>query len=544
MKTAGTFFCWAGCGNEGVWTIDEGQDYPRLSWEGRPGQPLPVQQLSDFLTGSGTAANPYRIYTAEQLNSIGAFSCEWDKHFILTADIDLSGYTGTQFNIIGYYMSYSDNKLFTGVFNGAGHIISNFTYTAADIDYIGLFGYAGSGALIKDLTLVAPDVNAAGDSDYVGSLVGCLASGSITDCNIEGGNLMGYDLAGGMVGQNIGTIENCYSSASVSGYDKTGGLVGGNYGTISNSWGTGSVTGRYYTGGLAGYNGHGTISNCYAAAGVTGTNYTGGLVGYNERGTISNCLAAGSVSGGDRTGGLAGVNFNGTISNCYATTSVTGHSYTGGLVGRNYGWILNCYAEGSVSGYNQTGGLVGLNDYGTISNCYAASNVSGTDYTGGLVGYNYSDYYDRIENCYAAGSVTGHSYTGGLVGKNSSGKISACFWDKETTDQPGSDGGAPKTTAQMQTMSTFTSAGWDFYTPVWKICEGTNYPKLVWQIPAGDFLCPDGVNLIDYSFFAGHWLDDNCAGSDDCDGADLDLSGVVDFNDIEIFAGNWLAGVE
>lgn len=79
---------------------------------------------------------------------------------------------------------------------------------------------------------------------------------------------------------------------------------------------------------------------------------------------------------------------------------------------------------------------------------------------------------------------------------------------------------------------------------IWDICEGTNYPKLVWQIPMGDFLCPDGVNLIDYYFFAGHWTDDNCnAGNDYCEGTDLDMLGTVDMNDFGIFVDNWLAGL-
>ena len=55
----------------------------------------------------------------------------------------------------------------------------------------------------------------------------------------------------------------------------------------------------------------------------------------------------------------------------------------------------------------------------------------------------------------------------------------------------------------MQMSSTFTN--WDF-NDIWIICEAMNYPRFLWQIPMGDLLCLDGVDLIDYSFFAGHWL--------------------------------------
>jgi hypothetical protein len=63
--------------------------------------------------GTGEPNDPYLIFDANQMNEIGADSNDWDKHFILMADIDLSGFTGTAFNIIGYYASYRDNRPFT-----------------------------------------------------------------------------------------------------------------------------------------------------------------------------------------------------------------------------------------------------------------------------------------------------------------------------------------------------------------------------------------------------------------------------------------------
>lgn len=60
----------------------------------------------------------------------------------------------------------------------------------------------------------------------------------------------------------------------------------------------------------------------------------------------------------------------------------------------------------------------------------------------------------------------------------------------------------------------------------------------------GDFE-PDGdVDLADFTFFAAHWRDDNCAGSNDCEGTDLDQLGTVDFADMAIFVRHYLAGVE
>lgn len=58
----------------------------------------------------------------------------------------------------------------------------------------------------------------------------------------------------------------------------------------------------------------------------------------------------------------------------------------------------------------------------------------------------------------------------------------------------------------------------------------------------GRFCRPDGVTMLDSSLFATHWLDHNCdLSSDYCEGRDLDLSGVVQINDLEAFAGKWLS---
>ena len=60
----------------------------------------------------------------------------------------------------------------------------------------------------------------------------------------------------------------------------------------------------------------------------------------------------------------------------------------------------------------------------------------------------------------------------------------------------------------MKSKTTFTDRGWDFLgetangtEDIWAICEGTNYPRFVYQIPQGDIVCPDGVNSLDFSVF-------------------------------------------
>ncbi len=379
--------------------------------------------------GSGTEGDPYRIATAEDMQSIGANEGDWDKHFLLTADIDLSAYTGTQFNIIGCYLRIA----FQGVFDGNNHLISNFSYSIDqdNTSAVGLFRNAGRNAVIKDLTLIDPNVSLAGEYSWeVGSLVGEL-HGTITRCAVEGGNVLGEGQTGGLVGFNeLGTISNCHVEGNVSGGNCTGGLAGYNYG--------------------------GTISNCYATGSVSGDMFTGGLVGVNqENAVIRKCYSTSDISGGDCTGGLVGYNCrNGTISSCCATGSTSGGAWTGGLVGV-------------------------VMKFSTVSNCYATGRVSGHDDLGGLAGYNWDS---RISNCYATGSVSGHNDLGGLVGVNNKSTVSDSFWDINSSGMDISDGGEGKTTPQMQMQSTFTDAGWDFDTAVWKICEAVDYPRLEWEM--------------------------------------------------------------
>ena len=157
------------------------------------------------------------------MNEIGADSNDLNKHFKLCADIDLSGFTGTSFNIIG--IDY-DNR-FRGVFDGSGHTISNFTYTSTGTNFIGLFTYVrGENAEIKNLGLIAPNLDA-GIGSGVGSLVGPLSNGIVTNCYVRGGSISGGGSIGGLVGLNYdGTITNCYSTGIVSGITDVGGLLG------------------------------------------------------------------------------------------------------------------------------------------------------------------------------------------------------------------------------------------------------------------------------------------------------------------------------
>ena len=210
-------------------------------------------------------------------------------------------------------------NLFWGEFDGQGYEIRDLFINRPHEYYVGLFGLVGYRGVIKDVGVV---------------------------------------------------------NFTVSGSNRVGGLVGENLGTVSNSYSTGNVSGSSCVGGLVGRNDDDSVSNSYSTASVTGDYHVGGLVGWNE-GPVSDSYATGSVSGDMNIGGLVGVNW-GTVSNSYSSGNVTGDSDVGGLVGRNlWGTVSDSYSTGSVTGDENVGGLVGRSYDSTVSNSFWDIETSG-----------------------------------------------------------------------------------------------------------------------------------------------------------------------
>ena len=187
---------------------------------------------------------------------------------------------------------------------------------------------------------------------------------------------------------------------------------------------------------------------------------------------------------GGYIGGRAGDN-GGNVTRCYGTGSVRGAGTMrggdlggiGGLVGRNSGEVTQCDGASEVNGNERVGGLVGETSC-NITNCHSAGSVSGNALVGGLVGINGGS----VTWCYSVGPVGGTGtggHIGGLVGENG-GDVAQSFWDTQTSGQAASAAGTRKTTAEMQTASTFQGAGWDI-NDIWTICEGNAYPRLQWE---------------------------------------------------------------
>jgi hypothetical protein len=366
--------------------------------------------------------------------------------------------------------------------------------------------------------------------------------------------LFGYVAAGGVI-ENIGVVNTNVTSRG-----NVGSLVGWNVGTVSNSYSTGSVTGDWSVGGLMGVNAGGTVSNSYYNYDevlINGENIitTGALFnedfqqwlannkfldiderlsqenGYYMINNVSDfkqllafgqddslkfrlkddldlattpnfyipCLAGEFDGNGHKISNLS-FNFDfvtnvglfgylvpgGKVTQLgVENVSITGSGAVGGLAGGNGGTVSNSYSTGNVTGIDCVGGLVGIGS-GNVSNSYSSGNVTGLGNVGGLVGQNAGN----VSNSYSTGSVSGDSDIGGLVGDNY-GTVSNSFWDTETSGQATSAGGTGKTTAEMQDITTFSGAAWNITAVanpgirnpsyIWNIVDDVTYPFLSWQ---------------------------------------------------------------
>ncbi|MCL1977751.1 MAG: peptidoglycan DD-metalloendopeptidase family protein [Candidatus Bathyarchaeota archaeon] len=286
-----------------------------------------------FEDGDGTSADPFEIWTAEQLNHVRAHLGA-STYFIVMDDIDLDDFAWTP---IG-----TNTVPFGGVLNGDGHEISNLTVNLPSQNYVGLFGY--SKGTIKNLTL--KDISITG-KDNTGGLVGYNNLGIIDNCSVTGNSsVTGGVCTGGFVGQNIkGSVSNSGTTSIVTGGTKSGGFVGNaDTGTIEKCYATGEVTiTGSYPGGFAGYLESNTvIEKCYATGNVSSTStIAGGFAGYlNSSATLRNCFATGRSLAKDNSAGFVGwgYNVNGKMENCYTTTSNNAPFSGGGFL-----TVTDCY---------------------------------------------------------------------------------------------------------------------------------------------------------------------------------------------------------
>ena len=218
---------------------------------------------------SSSADTAYFTVTIEPYYPIYKSSCvekdlpkiyaNLNGRFKLMESIDIGNDTsGNVMYPIGSFTNASNNKPFTGIFDGNDKTLSNFSLKAGtnnDENYAGLFAY--NTGTIKNLIVDKAKFEGPTVS-YVGIICG-YNQGVISGCEVKGINIKANDNVGGLIGHmRDGTIEDCSSAGSVKGNDNVGGLIG----RVNNNL-------------QINFNSKKIYANCE----VEGRNYVGGFIG-------------------------------------------------------------------------------------------------------------------------------------------------------------------------------------------------------------------------------------------------------------------------
>ncbi|NDV96742.1 DUF5036 domain-containing protein [Dysgonomonas sp. 521] len=206
-----------------------------------------TQEAFYFGGGSGSAANPYQIKTAQHLDNMRKSG---SGYFILMNNIDLKSFLQSKVNGWEPITINNTNSLYL---DGKGYKITGI-WINSSAQNVGLFG---SGSVnVSNLNIeIASGKSITGSNTnitsntYVGGIIG-LGSGYIRNCSVKGA-VHAYSLesqivyVGAITGYNSGSkMSNCTSSGSVSGkgYNVFAGGIGGYLYAPSNCSSTATVS--------------------------------------------------------------------------------------------------------------------------------------------------------------------------------------------------------------------------------------------------------------------------------------------------------------
>lgn len=383
----------------------------------------------------------------------------------LGCDVDLNGAA------LAAYCTADTEYSFYGTFDGAKHVIANWSITAS-VREAGFFCNLASGSIVKNVSFINGTITASGQTQV--GLIGKVWSGKGSTVKVENVysniNIKGGDSVGGIIGSKGGEgaliVKNCEFVGNI---EATGGAVAGIVGYLTNSTvATGvsvedvpevtsisegkasviiekcKVTATQIKGStqVAGVLGRVSAPSDYAvlvkdcsvtSKTVAASTMSGGLVGYVDKAVpivIVGCNVAGSYEGYRTSGGLIGTLNAGSkqcaIRDCEMTAtlkiSLTDkyNNAGGGLIGKLQSPLnlTNCDVDAKMDFIYTPGALKTDSDYGNGA--------------GGLIGRVFTKESVNINDCSVDGEITfkygtykeDKLYAGRLIGSigNGNGK--------------------------------------------------------------------------------------------------------------------------
>jgi hypothetical protein len=321
----------------------------------------------------------------------------YDDNYVLTADIDFSGedFGSHGRRIAGFITNEFESSRvgYSGIFDGAGYTISNFTLEVGEYNYDVGFIPTTFKSIIRNINFENHAVKAVLFDGDAGGLIGEVDGRTlIQNVNMTNLEVVSDVNAGGFVGRGndaLYVLNSNVNLGSVYASQSAGGFIGytdGNYtvfiqDSVNRATIDVTVSPDYYIDVL-------TIDN------------VGGFIGEiedNESTIILNSINDGLLRGDNEAGGFIGlVTFSETlvIANSYNNGKIysTGSSEAAGFIADLdspfAAYIQNSYNTAQIYGTNNIGGLVG---------------ELGDDFDGDLPDYDYAPLY--ITNAYNSGTI-------------------------------------------------------------------------------------------------------------------------------------------
>ena len=445
--------------------------------------------------GNGTEADPYSIYTADDLQNINSYA-----YYRLKADIDLTDWINKNNPSGGWVPIGASGNATMKQLDGNGHKITGL-WCDNDLENCGLFATTNN-AIIKDLTLFIADDNKVKGGAKTGSVVGFAKGTQFVNITVDG-DVEGQENVGGIIGYGIRDDSDRYDTSL-------------KYCSFN-----GSVTGDTYVGGLVGQSAS-VVSECYSQGSVTGNNTTcfvGGIVGYN-RFIVEDCYSSANI--------IAGM-----VDNSIPISDR--NQYAGGIVGDNSHTVRRCYSSGNLYAVKCAAGIAGYNTSwaAVVKCCYAMNKRIEVADASGIA----MRVIGGIRNGAPTPEANNYALKTMVVSVNN---IPQTIYDDLLHGQSLTDGALRKT-------ATYQSNGWDMEN-VWKIDEDSSYPYLraIYiqpDVERGDVDGDGSVNISDVTGLIDYLLSGNASGvvlaAADCDhDGNINISDVTALIDF-LLSGTW-----